>query len=509
MEDKTGTTTYGYDKLNRQTSKTSPGVATAFTQTYDAEGNTLTYTDAQGTVTYGYNAANQLTSLAEPGGSCTGTVTKCTTFGNDDNGRRTTTTYPGGTVMTTTYDASGRATRVRTVNGIDVLTDLQYSYTSGTSDRSVVQTRTDVNAGAVFTYGYDSSNRLTSAREAVSGSTAAAWTYCYDASGNRTNVSTSTTNGASCTTAPTTSYGYNNADELTSKNGSTTGWTYDANGNETAGNSTVPRSSGAYNALDQLTSLTTAGTASAFAYAGEDNRERTTAGGTSFQNGPLGVTADTTTGTTRAVTRDPDGQLVSLRAGGSSYYYLFDNQDSVLGLVAATGARVNTYSYDPYGASRVTNEIIANPYRYISGYFDNATGLTKLGYRYYDPNLGRFTQTDPTSSEANSYLYGAANPVNYTDPDGDFALALAAGFAVPGLGQALAVAVGVAVVGYVAYKAGSAVIAYSKEHSKNARPSTENQHQKANTRRQRDQAGEKKEKAGRYKPNPNKRRKSK
>jgi len=44
----------------------------------------------------------------------------------------------------------------------------------------------------------------------------------------------------------------------------------------------------------------------------------------------------------------------------------------------------------------------------------------------------------------------------------------------------------------------------SAEHTKNARPSTENKHQKGQTRKQMDQGGEKKEQHPSWKPNPNK-----
>ena len=46
-----------------------------------------------------------------------------------------------------------------------------------------------------------------------------------------------------------------------------------------------------------------------------------------------------------------------------------------------------------------------------------------MGVRYYDPTLGRFTQTDPTAhlldlSQGNRYSYAGDNPTNYTDPSG-------------------------------------------------------------------------------------------
>ncbi len=41
-----------------------------------------------------------------------------------------------------------------------------------------------------------------------------------------------------------------------------------------------------------------------------------------------------------------------------------------------------------------------------------------MGARYYQPELGRWTQPDPSGQEANAYLYVGGNPVNRVDPNG-------------------------------------------------------------------------------------------
>src|SRR5205085_6209579 len=99
--------------------------------------------------------------------------------------------------------------------------------------------------------------------------------------------------------------------------------------------------------------------------------------------------------------REPSGTLVSMRSGGSSQYYLTDAQNSVIGLVDASGKRTATYAYGPYGEAR-TNTGTQQPYRYTSTYLD-PSGLYKTGARYYDPKLGRFTQPDPSGKESNPY----------------------------------------------------------------------------------------------------------
>jgi RHS repeat-associated protein len=46
------------------------------------------------------------------------------------------------------------------------------------------------------------------------------------------------------------------------------------------------------------------------------------------------------------------------------------------------------------------------------------TGLYKMGARYYDPTLARFTQTDPSGQETNPSAAFGNDPVNHTDPNG-------------------------------------------------------------------------------------------
>jgi uncharacterized protein RhaS with RHS repeats len=47
--------------------------------------------------------------------------------------------------------------------------------------------------------------------------------------------------------------------------------------------------------------------------------------------------------------------------------------------------------------------------------------------RYYDPNIGRFSQPDPSGQEKNPYLYAEGDPVNRIDPSGLFSFADALG----------------------------------------------------------------------------------
>ncbi|WP_229014247.1 RHS repeat-associated core domain-containing protein [Paraburkholderia gardini] len=63
-------------------------------------------------------------------------------------------------------------------------------------------------------------------------------------------------------------------------------------------------------------------------------------------------------------------------------------------------------------------------------------GLYYYKARFYSPALGRFLQTDPvgTADDLNLYAYVGNNPVNYTDPTGEWAINAAMGALNAGIG---------------------------------------------------------------------------
>jgi hypothetical protein len=121
--------------------------------------------------------------------------------------------------------------------------------------------------------------------------------------------------------------------------------------------------------FDQFTSSTTSGATTNYAYAGPRNDERTTAGGTSFLNGTLGITRQTIAGAATSFIRDPDGTLNSMRTStGASFYYTTDALGSVIALTDSAQAKAATYTYDSWGNGTSTGTAAAaNPWRYAGG----------------------------------------------------------------------------------------------------------------------------------------------
>jgi RHS repeat-associated protein len=420
--------TFQHDLLGQITSQTTqsstPGVIShTETMTHDIAGNLLTYTEASGTSSYAYDVANQLTKLTEPGGTCPATGNPaansgCVLFEYDENGAESKRILPAGATTVTVRDNSGRPTRITAKTGAGATAvDIGYSYAApGTGDDLTnVQTRTSykeqgITAGAVTSYSYDSHNRLTLAQEKVGANVSASWAYVFDAMGNRTSQTRAGSTGAS---AGTINYTYNAAHQLTSVTGQATTFTYDGVGNQTRNGL-----SGITSAFGDRLQLTSTG-ASSQTYAGGGNANRLASGGTSYANTPLGTVQETTGSNTKQFTFSPKGGAIGYKAT-SRWYYVQDHLGSVVGLFSSTGTFAGGYSYSPYGEASATGTAAAvttNPLRYIGGRHDSG-GIYKLGARYYDTGLGRFTQMDPSGQEPNPYSYANADPVNGKDPSG-------------------------------------------------------------------------------------------
>ncbi|MFF9105185.1 RHS repeat-associated core domain-containing protein [Streptomyces rubrogriseus] len=426
-----GFTKWEYDKLNRESVRTlQNGAQTALA--YTPGGDVDFYTDPTGKTDYTWDKAGRLDYLTAPDG-------KKTDFDYNNNDKRTKTVYPGGTTQAVTIDDNGRPERIKTTSGTQTFVDLSYSYASSGKDTTKIRTRTDNLTQYKTSYTYDSQDRLSYALEADSaGARKASWLYCWDKAGNLTSQ-----DGSQSACPGGTTYTYNDASELTGKNGSTTGWSYDKLGNETGAASGTARTDESWTDYSQLAGITTGGTTYDLVHAGTTNAERTKLGETWFHHTVLGLASTTTNGLDTGFIREPSGTLNSMTTGGKSYYYLTDATGNVLGLVDDAGKRTHTYAYGPTGTPRgTTTEAAPQPYRYAGAYAD-PTGLYKMGHRYYDPALGRFTQPDPSGQESNPYLYATGDPINNSDPTGLFSwpdVGSAIGGAVAGLAAATAVA---------------------------------------------------------------------
>ncbi|MGW6529114.1 RHS repeat-associated core domain-containing protein [Streptomyces venezuelae] len=410
-DDSTGTVKYEFDPLQRETVRTlQDGSQTLLA--YTPAGNVDYYKDPAGTTDYTWNEVNKLKEFKDPQG-------KITTYKYNNNDVRTQTTYPGGTVQKVDVDNSSRPKNIKATSAKGTLVDLTYTYgygTDGKTDGDKIRTTTDAVTGMKTNYTYDGAGRFSYAAEKKGSTLNESWQYCYDLAGNLTSQGTA----EGCPRG--TTYTINDAQQITAKNGTSTNWSYDAEGHETAGASTPEgtRTGEQWSDHSQLTSLTVGGATYEGRYGSTDQSERVKLGDTYFHNGPFGLSATSTAGADTGFNREPGGTLNSMTRDGKTYFYLTDALGSVVAVTDETGEKVNSYSYSPRGVQRsTTSEKATQPYRFAGGYQD-PTGLYHFAARYYDPNIGRFTQRDPSGQEKNPYLYAEGDPVNRIDPTGLF-----------------------------------------------------------------------------------------
>lgn len=123
-----------------------------------------------------------------------------------------------------------------------------------------------------------------------------------------------------------------------------------------------------------------------------------------------------------------------MTSGGNSYYYAYDGLGSVSNLTSASGTEEWTYTYQPFGAMRVsTPHDIAptNPMLFTGQYLDTSVSspeLYDLRAREYDPASGRFLRVDPSENDPagmsngqsllSPYVYGDDRPTVLGYPAG-------------------------------------------------------------------------------------------
>jgi YD repeat-containing protein len=483
--DSSGTTTWTYDGRNLVTSRTATSGGGTLTYGYDLDANLTTVIDpnpkemgGSATTTYSYDTRNLLDEMIDPTGGQW-------RFAYDADGRRTTTWFDTNSTestwvgkMMTTYDSSGRISRIQAFTNNDLAADVDTSYcyspfvsgkscptASASTDTSLVQYATGdpwwVSSPTVSVNSYDKGNRLTKVTNNVNGMTSS---YGYDADGNLTSAND---NGTAAT------WSFNSANEVTSS-----GYAYDGAGNQTsdpvAGTMT-------YNSADQMTQATplcdqcSSRATENFTYADRSQAEVLSDGsasnityGLAGQTGQPWVqdyTAPPGSGFGIYALHDQKGDLLGEDTNGFISAYVTDNTGSVIatidngGIVNNVGPNINSGSYTPYGYFAGAGAI--DPLFTFTGALQDATGLGNesdgtgfqhLGQRWYDPaaepaagdelpvgiGSGRFTQPDSTAHLANPangnlYAYAADSPTNYIDPTGASSCASAL-FGYAGLG---------------------------------------------------------------------------
>jgi RHS repeat-associated protein len=106
--------------------------------------------------------------------------------------------------------------------------------------------------------------------------------------------------------------------------------------------------------------------------------------------------------------------------GGQHYYYLYDGKGNVTSIIDASQDVVAAYAYDAFGTLLSKTGSLDQPYQFSTKPYDDKTGLSYFGHRFYSPALGRWMTRDPMEEAVGLNLFGFVhnNPINYIDPTG-------------------------------------------------------------------------------------------
>ena len=168
-----------------------------------------------------------------------------------------------------------------------------------------------------------------------------------------------------------------------------------------------------------------------YAYDMAGVRSSKTVGSTTYKFTTLSglVTRQTGGGKTIDFVYDENNQPLAMKYNNTLYYYVLNAQGDVVRIVNSSRSVVASYTYDPWGKIISSSGTLAdiNPLRYRGYYYDSETGFYYLQSRYYDPEIGRFINADSYAStdatgllSTNMFAYCENDPVNRSDPSGEF-----------------------------------------------------------------------------------------
>jgi len=414
LTDTAGTTNWTYEPHGRVTGKTqvAAGVTKAVGYAYNTAGQLQTLTTPSGQqIGYTYSN-NRVAGIAVNGASL---ITGATT---EPFGPLNLWHWGNGLYSFRDYDTDGRLAVWEFRNGSSVLRS-ELTWDTASRITAVNDPATATIKGA---YQYDTLDRLTVAQKG--NPITSTQQFGYDAVGNRSSktVDSQLTNYTYLTTT-------NRLQALTGVGAQS--YTYDAAGNPTA----IGANSFTYNLA---TRMTAAAGATYTVNALGQRLTKTASGATTLfvydeQGHPLGEYDGSGTLIQETVWLE-DLPVATLRPTGSgnpppiAIYYV--HPDHLGSPRAVTRPSDNAFMWrwdnvDPFGAN-LPNENPAGlgtfsyALRFPGQYYDTETSTHYNYFRDYDPNTGRYEQSDPIGllGGTNTYAYSGDDPENRIDPSG-------------------------------------------------------------------------------------------
>lgn len=397
---------WAYDALGEMTSmgQTVRGVTRTIGYAYTDGDLTSIITPAGQTVTYGYNSDHQITSIAVNGTTVLSNASY-EPFGPVDGW-----TWGNGNGFSRTFDGDGNITGISTTGSQESLSYDDASRISGITNAA--------SGSASWTYGYDPLDRLTSA---ATSSITEGWTY--DANGNRLSETGTSPSAYSISAA-------NN--EITGITGTVSRiYAYDAGGN-TLSDST---DTDTYNDAGRLKTITNASGTTTFIYnaLGQMIEASGPSGITLYMYDQAGHLLGEYDGSGNLIQETVwlgDIPVATIRPSGSSvaiYYVVTDHLSTPREIIRPSDNTVMwSWFTGPFGTEAPnTNPQGAGLFTYdlrFPGQIAGSWGSTFQNYmRDYDPQVGRYVESDPIGLWGRSYstyAYVNDDPISKVDPRG-------------------------------------------------------------------------------------------
>lgn len=425
-----------FDSLGRQTNYADSEGHSSSVSSYDILSRPVTTNDGKATTTRTYDpTTGDVSQVVDSGaGTFSGSY--------DHDGRLTATTLPGGIVRSLQYDESGSVIYTA------------YTRTTGCSNNCVLYEQFAVeNAHGQYNafwenmqgqnpnnqyYDYDAVGRLTRVQDWRNDSgtyRCIGRTYAFDADSNRTSRRI-TPEGTSCswTGGSLQSNSFDNADRLTNS-----GYVYDAFGRITTAPSSDTGGTGtftaSYHANDLVRSVSQNGLTQTFEL---DPMLRTASkakSGTTTSTESYAYVDDSdspawtsvTSGGNATWTRTVDGVSgadAQQSSSGSVQLMIQNIRGDVVATSSTAGALANISKVDEFG---VPKGVLPPGTKYAfhgskQREAITSAGIVMMGVRLYQPEMGRFLQSDPVlGGTANPYEY-PSDPIGNADLDGRLAI---------------------------------------------------------------------------------------
>jgi RHS repeat-associated protein len=111
------------------------------------------------------------------------------------------------------------------------------------------------------------------------------------------------------------------------------------------------------------------------------------------------------------------GGLLSSTREAEAVFYHYDFNGNIVHISSSNQVPLASYTYSPFGEVLLKEGPFDSRYQFSTKEYDEPTAMNYYGYRFYNPELGRWINRDPLGERggANRYRFARNAPVTYLD----------------------------------------------------------------------------------------------